>query len=137
MWEDFKSHAKYISCQVMYMCQDKGGCREDPLATRVMERIGNVTGAATTNFEDFQLLQYEKGQFYKTHHDYIRELYGLLLFFLLSLSLPAFFNPGCTHPYGARRSHPTQMERSSHSFSVSPLTLLPHAMVIYAPLRAL
>ena len=26
MWEDFKSHAKYISCQVMYMCQDKGGC---------------------------------------------------------------------------------------------------------------
>ncbi len=46
-------------------------CREDPIVQRVMDRISNVTGVPTPNFEDFQMLKYEEGQFYRTHHDYI------------------------------------------------------------------
>jgi prolyl 4-hydroxylase len=52
-------------------CSGKNGCREDPIAKRVMDRIGNVVQVPTQNFEDFQMLRYEVGQFYGTHHDYI------------------------------------------------------------------
>jgi len=52
-------------------CDDKSGCRHDPIAERVMERIANVTNIEAANFEDFQMLRYEEGQFYRTHHDYI------------------------------------------------------------------
>ncbi len=52
-------------------CDDKTGCRHDPIAARVMERISNVTKIDTQNFEDYQLLKYEEGQFYREHHDFI------------------------------------------------------------------
>mmetsp|Transcript_8247 Transcript_8247/g.12638 ORF Transcript_8247/g.12638 Transcript_8247/m.12638 type:complete len:442 (-) Transcript_8247:110-1435(-) len=46
-------------------------CYEDPTAKRVMERIENITGIPEQNSEFLQLLKYEVGQYYKTHHDYI------------------------------------------------------------------
>ena len=49
-------------------CQT-GPCETDPLVNRVHERVVNVTGVPKTNGEFFQVLRYEKGQFYKTHHD--------------------------------------------------------------------
>jgi prolyl 4-hydroxylase len=50
-------------------CQHE--CYKDGTAKTVAERISNFTGIAEMHSEFLQLLQYEKGQFYKTHHDYI------------------------------------------------------------------
>ena len=44
-------------------------CYTDPLVHRVAQRIGHVTGTAYNNGEDFQIVRYEPGQFYKVHHD--------------------------------------------------------------------
>jgi Uncharacterized iron-regulated protein len=52
-------------------CSSKNGCREDPVAERVRDRISSVLQIPSDNFEDFQLLKYEEGQYYVTHHDYI------------------------------------------------------------------
>ena len=52
-------------------CSDKSDCRNDNISYRVRERIANVTQIPSVNFEDFQMLKYEEGQFYRTHHDYI------------------------------------------------------------------
>ena len=46
-------------------------CYEDPHAQNVMKRIELLTGIPEKNSENLQLLKYEVGQFYKTHHDYI------------------------------------------------------------------
>mmetsp|Transcript_29658 Transcript_29658/g.80999 ORF Transcript_29658/g.80999 Transcript_29658/m.80999 type:complete len:170 (+) Transcript_29658:994-1503(+) len=35
----------------------------------VAERISNLTRAPTRYFEPFQILKYDEGQFYKSHHD--------------------------------------------------------------------
>lgn len=51
-------------------CQEPS-CYEDPLVSKVIERIANVTKTDVTNSEYLQLLQYEPGQYYKQHHDYI------------------------------------------------------------------
>ena len=52
-------------------CSKKNGCRDDAIATRVRDRIANVTQIPSQNFEDYQMLKYEHGQFYRSHHDYI------------------------------------------------------------------
>ena len=52
-------------------CSDKNGCRAEPIPKRIHDRIQKVLGIPTQNYEDFQMLRYEKGQFYRTHHDYI------------------------------------------------------------------
>ena len=52
-------------------CSAKEKCRFDPMATLIMERIATVTGIPAVNSEDFQVLRYDEGQFYKEHHDYI------------------------------------------------------------------
>lgn len=44
-------------------------CVNNPLVNRVHERVVNVTGVPKPNAEFFQVLRYEPGQFYKTHHD--------------------------------------------------------------------
>jgi len=44
-------------------------CVKDPLVRAVHERVVNVTGVPIENAEFFQVLRYEPGQFYKTHHD--------------------------------------------------------------------
>lgn len=50
-------------------CVDK--CYEDPLAKSVYNRISKVTGTPEVNQENLQLLHYDVGQYYNSHHDYI------------------------------------------------------------------
>jgi len=52
-------------------CSAKTGCRQDDIATKVRDRISNVVQIQSRNFEDFQMLKYDEGQFYRLHHDYI------------------------------------------------------------------
>jgi len=52
-------------------CDEKSGCRTDPIVQRVMKRLENTTRIPSDNFEDLQMLKYEVGQFYRIHHDYI------------------------------------------------------------------
>jgi len=51
-------------------CQEEK-CFKDPLVAPVVDRIANVTKTKVENSEYLQLLQYEPGQYYKQHHDYI------------------------------------------------------------------
>ena len=52
-------------------CSEHDGCRQQEVPTLLHERIAKVLQIPANNSEDFQLLRYEKGQFYRTHHDYI------------------------------------------------------------------
>lgn len=52
-------------------CSFRDGCRNDTIVGLVHDRIANVTRIAANNSEDFQILKYEPGQFYRQHHDYI------------------------------------------------------------------
>jgi prolyl 4-hydroxylase len=52
----------------------KYGCYKNETAQRVIERVTNMTNIPEKNSENFQLLKYEVGQYYKTHHDYISHL---------------------------------------------------------------
>ena len=72
-------------------CSHRSGCRDDETAQRVMNRMGSVMGIPPENSEDFQLLKYEVGQFYRSHHDYIlhqrdRQCGPRILTFFLYLS---------------------------------------------------
>jgi prolyl 4-hydroxylase len=72
-------------------CTDKSGCRDDEVVQRIMNRIGNVTGIPSYHSEDFQILKYEVGEFYRAHHDYIphqktRQCGPRILTFFLYLS---------------------------------------------------
>jgi hypothetical protein len=51
-------------------CQKE--CRQDEISQTVLYRISNLTDTSETNFENFQLLRYEPGQYYHIHHDYIK-----------------------------------------------------------------
>jgi prolyl 4-hydroxylase len=46
-------------------------CAQDPTVQKVMNRIATITGIGETNYEHLQILRYEKGQYYKTHNDFI------------------------------------------------------------------
>ncbi|GKY90334.1 hypothetical protein MPSEU_000007400 [Mayamaea pseudoterrestris] len=46
-------------------------CYEHDVAQRVMECMNKLTGIPNANAEYLQLLKYEIGDFYETHHDYI------------------------------------------------------------------
>lgn len=48
----------------------KGTCIQDPVMRAVDARIGELLGMHQDNFEYFQLLKYEEGEFYREHHDY-------------------------------------------------------------------
>ena len=52
-------------------CSDMNGCRAEELPRAIHERIATVLDIPADNSEDFQMLRYEKGAFYRTHHDYI------------------------------------------------------------------
>ncbi|KAL3827323.1 hypothetical protein ACHAXA_005069 [Cyclostephanos tholiformis] len=52
-------------------CSEKNKCRNDEVAKMIHNRIAKVTGIPPENSEDFQILKYEPGQFYRQHHDYI------------------------------------------------------------------
>jgi prolyl 4-hydroxylase len=47
-----------------------GTCATDPTSIHVTERMANITGISEKNYEYFQLLRYEEGQFYHNHHDF-------------------------------------------------------------------
>lgn len=47
-------------------CSIRNGCRVDQTAQRLHERISKVLGIPAANSEDFQILRYEVGQFYRT-----------------------------------------------------------------------
>lgn len=44
-------------------------CEENELVQNVMHRIEEVTRVPKENYESFQILRYEIGQFYRVHHD--------------------------------------------------------------------
>lgn len=72
-------------------CSSHQGCREEDLPQKLHQRIAHVLRIPPENSEDFQLLKYEKGQFYRTHHDYIghqknRQCGPRILTFFLYLS---------------------------------------------------
>ena len=52
-------------------CSTLQGCRQKEVVQRIMDRFERVLGIPSQNSEDLQILKYEKGQFYETHHDYI------------------------------------------------------------------
>ena len=52
-------------------CSALAGCRAEELPTRLHNRIATVLNIPPENSEDFQMLKYERNQFYRRHHDYI------------------------------------------------------------------
>lgn len=46
-------------------------CYKNATTQRVLQKIEGLTGIPDANAEHLQLLKYEEGQFYQTHHDYI------------------------------------------------------------------
>jgi len=50
-------------------CSEK--CMADPAVEQVLNKIKNATGIPIVNQEQLQLLRYEVGQFYRSHHDFI------------------------------------------------------------------
>jgi len=72
-------------------CSSRNGCREATIPKRILNRISSVIGIPPENSEDLQILKYEVGQFYNTHHDYIphqqhRQCGPRILTFFLYLS---------------------------------------------------
>ena len=69
-------------------------CARSPLTQRVEARVRNLTSIPSlANFEPFQVLRYEPGQFYRVHHDQNSGWFtpqGVRLFtFFMYLSTPA------------------------------------------------
>ena len=44
-------------------------CLQDPITQTIIEKLTNATGIPDSHAEHLQLLRYEKGQYYKSHHD--------------------------------------------------------------------
>ncbi len=44
-------------------------CENDPLVKNVMRKIEAVTRVPSTHYESFQILRYDVGQYYRSHHD--------------------------------------------------------------------
>jgi len=52
-------------------------CWNHPMVQRVMQRAEQLLNISLDNSEHLQILEYHKGQFYKTHHDYIPTQVGM------------------------------------------------------------
>lgn len=66
-------------------------CESHPNVKQVLKKIETITGVPKQNYESFQILRYEIGQKYDTHHDYGADDIGLacgprILTFFLYLS---------------------------------------------------
>eukprot|EP00957_Ditylum_brightwellii_P109820 8376188-Ditylum_brightwellii.AAC.1 len=66
-------------------------CFDDPIVEGLLKRVSDVTGVPLQNFNEMQILRYQKNQYYKTHGDYIvedaaRRTGGRILTFFLYLS---------------------------------------------------
>jgi prolyl 4-hydroxylase len=66
-------------------CGHYNGCRGSALPSRIHDRIERVLNIPSNNSEDFQILRYDVGQFYSTHHDFI-DHQGKFFSFLLMLT---------------------------------------------------
>eukprot|EP00980_Cylindrotheca_fusiformis_P013387 scaffold3410_cov141-Cylindrotheca_fusiformis.AAC.30 len=49
-------------------CSFRHGCRNETVPARLHDRMSRVMNIPPEHSEDFQILKYEKGQFYRTHH---------------------------------------------------------------------
>ena len=64
------SHLSLSSCIAAFCGRcDARTCQRDPILARVRDRIANLTMVPERNAEHMQVLKYEQGQFYRTHHD--------------------------------------------------------------------
>jgi prolyl 4-hydroxylase len=61
-----KSHGR--TSENAWCSSRNNGCREDEVADRIHNRMSKVMNIPPENSEDIQLLRYEVGQFYNTHH---------------------------------------------------------------------
>ncbi len=68
---DGKYESKVSSRRTSWNSWCSGECTKDELVLAVTNRISNMTEIPLVNSEDLQLLRYEAGQYYRTHHDYI------------------------------------------------------------------
>lgn len=50
---------------------------QDPIIAAIEDRAALVSGVPRANFECLQVVKYEHGQFYKAHHDYIKQTKGV------------------------------------------------------------
>lgn len=50
-------------------CDEKAGCMQNSTVHALTERMLSVTGLPYNHAEYFQVLRYEAGQFYRSHHD--------------------------------------------------------------------
>lgn len=58
-----------VRTSTQYWCGDEDGCTRDPTIAAVTERMTRLASVPEENAEYFQILKYEPGQFYRTHHD--------------------------------------------------------------------
>lgn len=65
----FEGYANNRRTSTNAWCEDE--CFNDTMTQSVLGKIENATGVPDDNSEYLQLLRYEVGQFYRTHHDYI------------------------------------------------------------------
>lgn len=64
-------------------CSDFAGCRQEELPNKLHERVATVLGIPANNSEDFQMLKYEHGQFYRRHHGKLLRQLQFCMFFRL------------------------------------------------------
>ena len=58
-----------VRTSTQYWCDDSDDCTQHPVVLKITERMMNITGMPVDHAEYFQILRYEKGQFYRQHHD--------------------------------------------------------------------
>ena len=61
----FEEHKSQGRTSENSWCSSKSGCRQDPKVQRVMQRIADVTGIPTENYEDLQLLKVSERNHYE------------------------------------------------------------------------
>jgi prolyl 4-hydroxylase len=52
-------------------CSEFVGCRDQEIPSRILARMGTVMAITLQHSEDLQLIKYEKGQFFRLHHDFV------------------------------------------------------------------
>ena len=96
-------------------CSKRGGCRLKDVPKRIHERMEKVMGIPADNSEDFQILRYEVGQFYRTHHDLYVCIVG-------AVHVPFCTNQHSTQPFIFFSSSPYVNPLKSTGCSVAFLT---------------
>jgi len=58
-----------VRTSTQYWCDDSDDCTSHPTVVKITERMMNITTMPVNHAEYFQILRYQKGEFYKQHHD--------------------------------------------------------------------